>query len=131
MNPGRPCGLASLMAAVLCVTLQGSACGPAPASDDSGIPPACPPEVTWSAWGQGFFTTWCQPCHSHSTEDRNSAPAGLDFDTESQIRSQLDAIRRSVLETESMPVGGGLSEDEQILLARYLDGLERCGEVAP
>jgi len=79
--------------------------------------------VTWENWAAGFFTTYCGACHSENTEERNGAPAGIDFDTEEQVAEWSAAIRSSVLDRESMPVGGGIYDDDRALLTFYLD----CG----
>lgn len=81
------------------------------------------PSVTWDGWGEGFATTWCQPCHSATTEERNGAPPGVDFDTEAELRFWADAVRQTVLEDGTMPVGGGVSEKNAALLETLLD----CG----
>lgn len=81
------------------------------------------PEVTWATWGDGFFRTWCQSCHSADTPQRNGAPESVDFDTRADVSRQASAVRRAVLETETMPLGGGLAEDDRLLL----DILLRCG----
>jgi len=81
------------------------------------------PGVTWESWGEGFFMTWCQPCHSATTLERNGAPEGVDFDTEANIVFWAESIRRTVLEQGSMPIGGGLSKDDAVLLEALLD----CG----
>ncbi len=79
--------------------------------------------VTWESWGEGFFTTWCQPCHSATTAERNGAPPGVDFDTEADVVQWSASIRYTVLEAGTMPVGGGLDADDAVLLAALLD----CG----
>ena len=81
------------------------------------------PAVTWQSWGEGFFTTWCQPCHSATTPERNGAPEGVDFDSEADLLYWSASVRRTVLEDGSMPVGGGLSADDAALLEALLD----CG----
>ncbi len=99
------------------------ACSGTPA--DSGLPRACDtgPTVTWETFGEGFFTTYCQPCHSATTPNRAGAPEGVDFDTNEQVRAQVDRVRVRVLEQLDMPVGGGVDEDDLLLLDRYLE----CG----
>lgn len=97
---------------------------PAPA-DPVARPVACDtaPRVTWASWGQGFFRTWCGACHSAGAQNRNGAPAGMDFDTHEQVHAQLDRIRVRVLEEGTMPLGGGLPDDDH----RLLDVLLTCG----
>ena len=92
--------------------------------DDTGVDPcldAAP--VTWNNWGDGFNTTWCQPCHSVTSSDRYGAPENVNLDTYDDVVLWQDAIRRTVLEAESMPVGGGLTDEDRALLQDFLD----CG----
>ncbi len=96
---------------------------PPPDDTASAADTACAgtPEVTWAGWADGFFGTWCRACHSETAEERYGAPEGLDFNTEDQVRAYAAAVRQVVLVDETMPVGGGVYEDELILLAAYLD----------
>ena len=108
-------------------------CAPDPAASvnvagpplDTGTDPACdePDLPTWENWGEGFFVTWCQSCHSRTTPQRAGAPEGVDFDSASDVQQAEAAIRRTVLESRSMPVGGGLPEAD----LHDLDRLLRCG----
>lgn len=94
------------------------------ASDDTGGDPCdLQPEVTWSGWAQGFFRGYCTSCHSRTTPDRWGAPEGLNFDTEEDVVSRVDQIRSAVLESDRMPVGGGVLASDLELLEVYLD----CG----
>ena len=76
--------------------------------------------VTWNGWAGGFFATYCRSCHSVSTPNRQGAPEGVDFDTQSDVDRQLDAIWRTVLDQQRMPVGGGVYPDDLVLLEQYL-----------
>ena len=89
---------------------------PAPGCEDAY-------SVTWESWGDGFFATYCRSCHSIAATDRLGAPAGVDFDTADDLLFWSDAVRRTVLEEQSMPVGGGVYEDDLLLLEMLLD----CG----
>lgn len=79
------------------------------------------PAVTWDGWAHGFFLNYCTSCHSASAPDRHGAPAGMDFDSEAQVRAALATIRSSVVEAQTMPVGGGVLEDDLVLLGVWLD----------
>ena len=79
--------------------------------------------VTWDNWGHGFFRTYCTSCHSIQSPNRYDAPEGIDFDTEAEVAQWAASIKNAVLVTETMPVGGGVYEDDLALLERYLD----CG----
>lgn len=74
------------------------------------------PGVTWDAWGQGFFLTWCTSCHSRAATDRHGAPDGVDFDTWEDVQTWRSAIRTRVLDEATMPVGGGLYDEDRALL---------------
>ena len=79
--------------------------------------------VTWNNWGQDFFATYCDSCHAADTPDRQGAPEAFTFDTLDEVRTWESAIRESVLVDETMPLGGGLPEDDIVLLQDFLD----CG----
>ena len=80
-------------------------------------------DVTWDNWGQSFFRTWCAGCHSADAPDRHGAPETFVFDTEGQVANHRWLIRESVLESDRMPLGGGLPEAE----AEILDVYHLCG----
>lgn len=84
---------------------------------------ACSDPVTWEGWGEGFFASYCDACHSASTPDRYGAPEGLTFDTYEEVVVQAVVIESSVLVNETMPVGGGVTEEDRILLLRFLQCL--------
>lgn len=116
----------SLCLALACAPDRGAAARESGAATaDTGVDPAClaPDLPTWQDWGEGFFVTWCQSCHSRSTPQRAGAPEGVDFDTRADVRAAASAIRRTVLDDASMPVGGGVPEDDRVAL----DLLLRCG----
>jgi len=94
----------------------------APTVDDSASSAVCDtgPAPTWESFGDGFFRTYCRSCHSASTPTRSGAPESSNFDTEVEVRAQAARVRARVLEEGTMPVGGGVSEDDLILLDRLL-----------
>ena len=79
-----------------------------------------PAGLNWSNWGRSFFRTWCSGCHGAAAPDRYGAPEWLVFDTEAQVFGHRAMIRSSVLDAESMPLGGGLPGEESELLDLYL-----------
>lgn len=97
-------------------TGKGPAGGDSPA--DTGRPAECAdaPAVTWESWGHGFFLTYCNACHSASSPERSGAPEGVDFDTRAQAVQWEERIRARVLEEGTMPLGGGVYEDDLQLL---------------
>jgi uncharacterized membrane protein len=89
---------------------------------DSASDTGCGPNVpTWTGWTQGFVTGQCQSCHATTSPDRHGAPAAFTFDTLDQALDHADAVRASVLTDRTMPPAGGVSDDELVLLERWLD----------
>jgi hypothetical protein len=78
------------------------------------------PNATWASFGDGFFATYCRACHSASTAERYGAPEAVNFDSLADIRTFEASIRRTVLDDESMPVGGGVYDDDALLLDTFL-----------
>ena len=76
--------------------------------------------LTWDGWGLGFMTTYCRACHSAESSDRRGAPEGVDFDSQEDVLSWRDRIGVRVLDEQTMPVGGGIVEDDLILLNEFL-----------
>ncbi|MEC7947859.1 MAG: hypothetical protein VX265_09850 [Myxococcota bacterium] len=90
----------------------------APEEDCTGVP-----ALSWSAWGDGFFATYCRSCHAVSAPDRHGAPAGVDFDTEADVDGWRSRVRARTLELGTMPLGGGVPLADLDALDAYL----RCG----
>ncbi|MCP4806074.1 MAG: hypothetical protein GY913_06600 [Proteobacteria bacterium] len=76
---------------------------------------------TWAGFGEGFFTTWCQSCHSATTPYRAGAPDALDYDTYEQVVNGAASIRDAVLTRGSMPLGGGVYPYDLEQLEAFLD----------
>lgn len=70
------------------------------------------PNVTWDGWGQGFFLTYCDACHAASAENRHGAPTDEVFDTWAQVQAREDDIRQAVLVEGTMPLGGGVYDED-------------------
>jgi uncharacterized membrane protein len=81
------------------------------------------PDVSWSHGGEGFFRNYCTACHSISSPNRYGAPEGVDFDTLADVRGHAGAIRYAVFDAQTMPLGGGVPDDQLDLLLLFLD----CG----
>ena len=47
---------------------------------------------TYASFGHPFMARYCTGCHSSGAKDRHGAPAGLDFDSEAEIRAKAIAI---------------------------------------
>jgi uncharacterized membrane protein len=60
---------------------------------------------TWANYARGFFSAYCNRCHSSQLTGlgRNGAPHGFDWDSEAVVRAQLDFIRGDVGESNYMP----------------------------
>ncbi len=84
-------------------------------------------DESWDAWANGFFTTYCRACHSQSSANRFDAPVGVDFDDRSDTVARLEQVRIWVLENQTMPVGGGVPEEELTRLDSWL----QCYEANP
>jgi uncharacterized membrane protein len=76
--------------------------------------------VNWENFGAAFFQDYCMGCHAVGVDDRYGAPTDLNLQTLAQVRTHADAIRRTVLDTGSMPVGGGVDEESLVLLDTFL-----------
>lgn len=96
------------------------ACADPPAADTGDSEAARCGAVAWEAWADGFFATQCRACHSTSSPDRHGAPEGVDFDTEDDVLRQAARVRARALDARTMPLGGGVPEDELARLDRYL-----------
>lgn len=79
------------------------------------------PQVTWDNWAHGFFLTYCLACHSENSVDRRGAPESVNFDTEAEVAGFSGVVRTVVLDQATMPIGGGVYEDDLYLLEVYLD----------
>lgn len=108
---------------LLALACTGKDDAPEPTDDSAAAACDTAPGVTWDNWGDGFFSTYCRACHSANTPDRMGAPESINFDSESEVRTQAALIRDSVLVREAMPVGGGVYEEDLFLL----DVLLTCG----
>lgn len=93
-----------------------------PSAADTAVVGICDTglDVTWSNWGAGFFRSYCTSCHSVNTEDRWGAPEGINFDTQEDVTQWMDSIRNAVLVNSTMPVGGGVYDEDLALLDRFL-----------
>jgi uncharacterized membrane protein len=88
--------------------------------DDGGGHP------TWANFGQAFFLTYCDACHAADSPNRFGAPTEVSFDTESQVTTQAARIRRTVIDMELMPLGGGLPLEDLEHLDNYLSCLDKA-----
>jgi uncharacterized membrane protein len=96
------------------------ACAEAPDADTGPSAAARCGAVSWDAWADGFVATHCRACHSASSPDRHGAPEGVDFDVEDDLLRHGARVRARVLEEGTMPIGGGVPQDELTRLDAYL-----------
>jgi hypothetical protein len=72
---------------------------------------------------QAIITQRCVPCHSvHPTQPGfNSAPLGITFDTEAQIRAEADNIYAQAVQSHNMPFGNatGMTLAERNLIGEW------------
>ena len=108
--------VARLLAAALAVGCEDP---PAPAVTDTSCGGDF--ELNWDNFGDAFFHTWCRSCHSADAPQRFDAPEGVDFDTIDEVRAYKDRVQVRVIDEHTMPLGGGISQDELDTLQIYLD----------
>lgn len=88
---------------------------PAPGACDDA------PRVTWDEWGHGFLLTQCQGCHASTAPERYGATDGVFFDTVEDACTWAERIEARVLDDETMPPAGGLTQDEKLLLSTWIE----------
>ena len=81
------------------------------------------PEVTYDNWGSAFLTTHCQGCHASTAPNRYDAPENVIFDTQADAETWANAIYNAVVNTQTMPPAGGVTDEEVTLLTLWL----HCG----
>ena len=79
------------------------------------------PPPTWTNFAGAFFVTRCGACHAANAPDRFGAPEAMVFDTLEQVRALESAVRASTLEARTMPLGGGVPEEDLERLQAWLD----------
>ena len=85
------------------------------------IAEACLDAPTFEGWTKGFLRSQCQACHASTAVERYGAPESVYFDDYEAAVEHKELIASSVLERATMPPAGGVSEEEQQLLAWWLD----------
>lgn len=100
------------------------ACGrePVHVPKDTGTPGFCAdaPNATWETFGHGFLLTHCQGCHASTSANRYGAPEGVHFDNEDEARAWRERLIVVILDTQSMPPAGGLSDEDRLLVESWL-----------
>jgi uncharacterized membrane protein len=90
-----------------------------PVVEDTGS--GCEDAPTWDGFAHGFFTSYCDSCHAADTPDRQGAPTTVTFDTEAEAAAQAENVRRTVLDMQTMPPGGGVFDEDLVKLAAWVD----------
>ena len=100
-------------------------CGSDPDSRDTGstLCDTVTFDTSWLNTGRPFFRTYCTSCHAEDATERFGAPEGVDFDSEQDVQDYEERIYIRVLDEGTMPLGGGIPEEDLELLEIYLE----CG----
>ena len=78
-------------------------------------------EPSYQEWTEGFLMGKCQSCHAVHSPNRYGAPENVFFDSEEASIYWLSSIERTVLNAETMPPSGGVTEEEKELLRRWIE----------
>jgi uncharacterized membrane protein len=93
----------------------------------SDTDPACDRSyLRYDNFGSPFIINWCRACHSAELppDMRQQAPAGVNFDTLTEIRAWSPSIAFTTGDDRAtMPPAGGPSSSERAMLVEWL----RCG----
>jgi uncharacterized membrane protein len=81
---------------------------------------AAGPQLTWDNWAAGFFRNYCTSCHSTTSPNRAGAPEAFNFDTYEEVQKNATIIRSVVIDNPTMPIGGGVFEQDLEYLNIYL-----------
>jgi len=93
-------------------------------SDDPFCADAPEPTMTWENYGEAFFSRHCDGCHTSSLVERYGAPEDINFDDAAEMWTFAEDILQVVVEDQTEPPEGGVSEDERTALEQYL----RCSD---
>ena len=116
MRRGNRLIIATLLATAGCVASPAPETGVADC-DAHGF------DTTWLTVGRPFFRTYCTSCHAADADERFGAPEDVNFDTQEDVRNYEERIAIRVLDEGTMPLGGGIPEEDLELLEIYLE----CG----
>jgi hypothetical protein len=121
MRSARDAAPAAALAIAWVVGCQGAEPSASPAARADGL---CESGVSYESFAGPFLLSWCTGCHASSLAEgqRQGAPPGIDFDSESGVRSHIERIAARVAD-HTMPPAGGPSDEERALLLEWVD----CG----
>ncbi len=104
------------------LTLILGGCAPLGASPDDSAACDRQPPLSYERFGQGVLSKQCTGCHSSYLPEgsRYDAPLGVDFDTYQGVLDWGERILVRTVEERTMPLGGGLSEEELALFEEWL-----------
>lgn len=83
--------------------------------------------LDYANFGEPFFASYCNTCHSETASNRRGAPANVNFDRFDLISEQKVRIKARAGTATSMPPAAGAtpSAEERASLVEWLD----CGPV--
>ena len=91
---------------------------------DTGAYAGCDrdPPLDYDSFGEGVMNKHCTGCHSSYLPDgqRYGAPLGVDLNTYQGVLTWAERIRDRTLDLETMPPGGGLSEQDLLMIDEWL-----------
>lgn len=124
MSARTPFSLCFVLVLMVACPAQEEALSPTPTEPPTSLDSPTPlskcadaPVVTWSNFLEGFFIENCQTCHASTSLERYGAPVGVTFDTLEQVLALEDRIlARATGDAPSMPPGGGVSDEDRLLL---------------
>jgi uncharacterized membrane protein len=113
---------ASISLVVAVLALGVSCTGGGDGDSAAAVDPLCEEgfDPTWQTWGKGFFVTYCNSCHAADSPNRFGATEGVSFDTYSEAVQWAPRVRARVLESQDMPLGGGVKDEDLYLLDIFL-----------
>jgi len=96
--------------------------------DEGGGGGGAPAKAVSAEEAQAIVKRRCVPCHSQTPtqEGFETAPAGVKFDTNEEIKAQADAIKAQAVDSKAMPLGNvtGMTDEERETLGAWIASLK-------
>lgn len=70
------------------------------------------PLITYSSFGQGFLTFYCQGCHGSGAPVRQGAPESVSFDDHDEALAWMERIYVRTYESRTMPPALGVFDED-------------------
>lgn len=82
-------------------------------------------DLSWQAYGRPFLADWCLSCHAEDNPNAETygVPEGVYFETWDEVQVWKGPIAATLLD-ESMPLGGGMDEDDRALAVLWFQCLD-------